>query len=190
MKDEHAIVLDFLQHGKASGKNEPLAQVIGTENFNLLEVVARDDVRLSSGDEVYIGSGDREQVQYIKGKITADDLTETAKSELDFVLEDLIEDNEEKFVKFFNEAAPLTPRQHSLELLPSVGKKHMWKIIEERDEAPFEDFDDIRERVELLPDPVNLITKRLRKELEGEEKHYLFIVPPKSEDSSRGRRRR
>lgn len=190
MKDEHAIVLDFLQHGKPSGKNEPLAQVIGTENFNLLEVVARDDTRLETGEEVYIGSGDREKVRYIKGKVTAEELTETAKSELDYVLEDLVEANEEQFVKFFNESQPITPRQHALELLPSVGKKHMWKIIDARDEESFESFDDIRERVELLPDPVNLIQKRLRKELGGEEKHYLFIVPPKSEeDNRRGSRR-
>lgn len=185
MKDDNAIVLDFLEHGKPSGKREPVAQVIGTENFNLLEVVPREGVRLSSGDDVYIGSGDREKVQYIKGKITEDDLTETAKSELDYVLEDLIEENEDRFVKFFNESAPLTPRQHALELLPSVGKKHMWKIIEERDDDPFESFDDIDDRVDLLPDPRNLVKKRLRKELSGGEKHYLFVVPPKSEDRRR-----
>lgn len=191
MKDEYAIVLDFLEHGRPGGKREPIAQVIGKENFNLLEVVPREDIRLSSGDEVYIGSGDREQVRYIKGKVTSDDLTENAKSELDYVLDDLVEANEDKFVEFFNESAPLTPRQHSLELLPSVGKKHMWKIIEERDESPFEDFDDLKDRVELLPNPRNLIKKRLRKELDGGEKHYLFIIPPKSEDDRRrGRRRR
>lgn len=188
MKDENAIVLDFLEHGRSGGKSEPLAQVIGTENFNLLEVVPREDVRLSSGDEVYIGSGDREDVRYIKGKITAAELTENAKSELDYVLEDLVEENEDKFVEFFNESAPLTPRQHSLELLPSVGKKHMWKIIDERDEGEFESFDDIDDRVDLLPDPRNLVQKRLRQELDGDEKHYLFIVPPKSEDDRRSRR--
>lgn len=190
MKDDNAIVLDFLEHGRSGGKREPMAQVIGKENFNLLEVVPREGIRLSSGDEVYIGSGDREKVRYIKGKVTAEQLTENAKSELDYVLDDLVADNEEKFVKFFNESAPLTPRQHSLELLPSVGKKHMWKIIEERDEAPFDDFDDIDDRVDLLPDPRNLIKKRLRQELEGDEKHYLFIVPPKSDDDRRGRRGR
>lgn len=179
MKDEHAIVLDYLEHGRAGGRNEPLAQVIGTENFNLLEVVPRDDVRMRAGDEVYIGDDEREKVQYIKGKITSNELTSSARSELDYVLEELVEENEDEFVGFFNEAQPLTPRQHALELLPSIGEKHMWQILDEREEGEFESFDDITDRVELLPDPRGILVKRLKKELSGEEKHYLFIVPPK-----------
>lgn len=180
MKDEHAIVLDYLEHGKAGGKNEPLAQVIGTENFNLLEVVPRDGVRLRAGDEVYIGEGDREDIQYIKGKITSRDLTSSAESELDYVLEDLVEENEDRFVEFFNEAEPITPRQHALELIPSIGEKHMWQILDERDDnGDFESFEDLQERVELLPNPVKLLVKRLKSELSGEEKHFLFTRPPK-----------
>lgn len=182
MKDEHAIVLDYLEHGRPGGPSEPVAQVIGTENFNLLEVVPRDEIRVKAGEEVYIGEGDREKIRYIKGKITTRELTETAKSELDYVLEDLVEDNEDTFVEFFNEAAPVTPRQHALELLPSIGEKHMWQILDERDEGEFADLDDLKDRVELLPDPRKILVKRLKKELSGEEKHYLFTVPPKSED--------
>ncbi len=186
MKDEHGIVLDYLEHGRGAQSREPIAQIIGTEHFNLLEIVPREDVRLRAGDRVYIGDGDREQVKYIKGKITSTDLTETAKTELDYALEDLVEENEDTFVEFFNEASPLTPRQHALELLPSVGEKHMWEILDNRDaEGEFESFDDIQERVDLLPDPRKIIKKRLKKELTGEEKHYLFTVPPKSEDRRR-----
>ncbi len=179
MKDEYAIVLDFLEHGRPSQKNEPVAQIIGKENFNLLEVVPREDVRLNAGEEVYIGEGDREKVRYIKGKVTTGELTETAKSELDYVLEDLVEENEERFVEFFNEAEPITPRQHALELLPSIGEKHMWEILDAREEGDFDSLDDLRERVELLPDPKKILVKRLKSELSGEEKHNLFTVPPK-----------
>lgn len=179
MKDEHAIVLDFLENGRPGGHSGPLAQVIGTENFNLLEVVPRDGVRLSAGDDVYIGEGDREDVRYIKGKVTAEELTETAKSELDYVLEELVDENEDDFVDFFNEAEPVTPRQHALELLPSIGEKHMWEILDERDKGDFESLDNLQERVELLPDPRNILVKRLKSELSGEEKRYLFTVPPK-----------
>ena len=38
---------------------------------------------------------------------------------------------------------------HMLELLPGVGKKHMWEIIEARKDKPFESFEDIKNRVKL-----------------------------------------
>ncbi len=185
MRDEHAIVLDFLKHGKAGGKNDRLVQAIGKENFNLLELVAREGKHLKSGDEVYIGEGEREDVEFIKGRITIEELTGNASRELDYILEDLIEENDEKFVKFFNKAGPISTRQHSLELLPNVGKKHMWKIIEKRDIEEFSDLEDLKEKVSLLPDPKKLIKKRLKKELKGGCKRYIFTAPPRSEDKNK-----
>lgn len=162
-----------------------MAQVLGKEYFNLLEVVARDDARLKANEEVYIGDGERDKVKYIKGRITTEDLTGNADSELEYVLDDLIEDNEERFVEFFNQAQPITTRRHSLELLPSVGKKHMREIIDAREAGDFEDFDDIKERVDLLPDPRTIIKKRLKQELEGGRKRYLFAAPPKNENQEK-----
>jgi len=40
----------------------------------------------------------------------------------------------------------------------------------------------MKERVELLPDPRKIVIKRLKEELEGGQKRYLFVTPPKSED--------
>lgn len=185
MKDENAIALDFLEHGHPGGKSIPLAQVIGKKHYNLLEVALRDDVFLKAGEEVYIGSGNREKVKYVKGKITGDDLTGNARSELEYVLKTLVEDNEDQFMEFFNESSPITPRMHALELLPGVGKKHMWEIIEERDKEDFESYEGMKERVDLLPNPQKMLVKRLKNELEGDVKHYLFISPPKDSGGKR-----
>lgn len=185
MKDEYAIVLDFLENGHPGGKPQPLAQVIGEQHFNLLEVAIRDDVHPIVGDRIYIGDGDREKVKYVIGKISQDKLTANAKSEISYVLKKLVDKNKDKFVNFFNEATPLTPRMHSLELLPGIGKKHMWEIIEEREKEDFESFEELKERVKLLPDPEKMLAKRLDKELEGDVKHYLFISPPQ-EKKGRG----
>lgn len=185
MKDEYAIVLDFLEHGKAGGKDDRLVQAIGKSNFNLLELVAREGKHLKSGEEVYIGDGDREDIKFIKGRITMDKLTSNAKGELDYILDDLIEENEEIFIKFFNKSQPISTRQHSLELLPNVGKKHMWKIVDQRDIKDFKDLEDLKERVELLPDPKKLIKKRIKKELKGGCKRYIFLAPPRSEDKKK-----
>ena len=51
----------------------------------------------------------------------------------------------------------------------------MWQIIEVRDEKLFESFSDIKERVKLMPDPEKTIIKRILQELEGNEKHRIFV---------------
>jgi putative nucleotide binding protein len=174
-KDEHIKVLDFLQHGTQGGKDEPVAQGIGTEYYNLLEVVMREDERPKGGEELYIGEGERDKVRYIKRKIEHKDLTGNAKKELEYVLKALIQEKEDEFVEFFNEATPVTPRRHAFELLPGIGTKHMEKLLEEREKEEFESFSDIKERVSSLPDPEKLIVDRIISELKGEEKQNLFL---------------
>jgi putative nucleotide binding protein len=62
---------------------------------------------------------------------------------------------------------------HALELVPGIGKKYMWQLINEREKKPFESFADLQKRTE-LPNPVKLITKRVMEELEGDSKYRLF----------------
>ena len=64
---------------------------------------------------------------------------------------------------------------HQIELLPGLGKKHMWEIIEARKTAPFKDFEDIKKRVKLMPDPKKIIINRIISEITGDEKHHLFV---------------
>lgn len=181
-KDENAVVLDFLPKGKVSdSRSEPTAQVLGNRYFSLLEVILREDEKVEAGDTIYIGSGKRDKVKYIKKSITVDELSTVAKEELEEKLDELIEENEDRFVDFFNNSGPITPRMHQLEALPGVGKKHMWNVIDERKVEEFESLDDLKERVPLLPNPRELIKERVMEELWGDVKHYLFTVP-KSEE--------
>lgn len=174
-KDEYVRVLDFLERGRAGEKDEPTAQGLGAENYNLLEVVMRKDERPKGGEELYIGEGDRDRVQYIKQKIEYDDLTANAKSELKYVLQELVEEKEEEFVEFFNEATPVTPRRHAFELLPGIGSKHMQKLLDEREKEDFKSFKDIEDRVPSVPSPAETIMKRITNELKGEAKRNLFV---------------
>lgn len=183
MKDEWGVVLDYLKHGHPEqSRSVSIAQVLGEEHFNLLEIVPRDDVVLKVMDRVYIGSGKRDQIKSIIGRIEPSKLTANAHSELKFAIESLINKNEKRFIDFFNISGPLTTRQHQLELLPSIGKKHMWQILDERRRKPFENFEDLKTRVTLLPDPKKSIVKRIIDELEGTEKWYLFTSPPRRDD--------
>jgi putative nucleotide binding protein len=183
MRDEYAIVLDFLSRGLAAQRREfAVAQILGEEHFNLLEVVPREEVILKAQDRIYIGEGKRDQIKSIRRKLRASELTATAQTELDIAVEKLVGKNEKKFVDFFNNAGPVTTKQHQLELLPGIGKKHMWQIIEERKKNPFKNFEDLKKRVILLPDPKRAVIKRILDELDGKTKWYLFVVPPRGRE--------
>lgn len=178
-KEEYTIILDFLPNGypfdsTPSHRKTSIAQAIGEEFFSLLEVVPKKDVFLKQHQRVYIGDGKRDEIHHINGKLPIDKLTGSAKSELEFVLNDIVQKNEAKFVEFFNKSQPLSTRMHTLELLPGLGKKHMWEIIEERSE-PFKSFEDLKTRVKLMPDPKKMIVKRIIMEIMGQEKHRLFV---------------
>ncbi len=176
MKDEHVIVLDFLPTGHAmTRRSEPIVQSIGNKYLNLLEIVLKPEMTAKTGDLLYIGEGKWDKVKLIKGRIKYDELTGFAKQELEFVIDKIIEENEKRFLDFFNKAGPLTTRLHSMELLQGIGKKHMWDIIKARKEKPFENFNDLKKRVEMLPDPKKMIKKRIIDELKDIDKHKLFI---------------
>ena len=179
-KEEYAIVLDFLPNGypfdpRPSHKKTAVIQAIGKSRFLLLELVPKAGVFVQPHDEVYIGDGKRDKVHHIMGRLNLEKLTSTARSEVQYVLKELIKANESHFVKFFNKAQPLTTRMHALELVPGLGKKHMWDIIEKRDDQEFTSFQELRDRVRFMPDPEKAILKRIMTELEGKEKHHIFV---------------
>ncbi len=181
-REEHAIILDFLPNGypfdtRPSHLKHPIAQAMGRDHFVILELVPKKEVYLQPHEEVYIGEGKRDKVHHIIGKIPVTKLTYTARSELSFIIMDSIKRNEKRFVEFFNKSQPLSTRMHQLELLPGLGKKHMWEIVEARRDKPFESFEDLQKRVKLMPDPEKAILKRIMLEFEGKEKHTLFVDP-------------
>ena len=188
--EDYAIILDYLplgyvREGSTSYKRKPVAQAIGTEEFTLLELTPKENVTLDIHEKVYIGSGKRDKISRVNRRLPYDKMTSTARVELDYVIEEIIKDKEDKFVHFFNEAGPISTRLHQIELLPGIGKKHMWDIIQTRKEAPFKDFADIKKRVPMLSNPIKLISKRIHLELEaaedrkGKKKYILFTRPPK-----------
>ena len=176
--EEYAYVLDYLQFGRpATDKPRHLAlptvQVLGESYFTLLEAEVRAGAQAALHERVYIGKDRREKINRIIGRIGFTDLTANAKAELLPVLETLITNQEGRFVSFFNNSQAITPRMHSLELLPGIGKKSMWQIINAREKKTFSSFKDIQERSS-ISDPTKVIAKRILDELTGGEKYRIF----------------
>ena len=126
------------------------------------------------------------------GKLDFENLTATSRIELDYAIRDIVEANEEKYVNFFNTADGVSTRLHSLELIPGIGKKYMWDIINAREEKPFESFKDITERLPTLTDPAGMIVNRVKQELDtnnikrgNKGKYYIFTQAPRKPRNNR-----
>ncbi len=176
--EEYGVVLDFLPTGKSfSVRPEPIVQILGETRFTLLEAVPKVQ-GIKIAERIYIGKGERDKISLIKSRLTYQNLTEVAKNELPTAITTIIKNNEKKFVGFFNTASPINIRMHSLELLPGIGKKHLTSLLDAREDKPFESFDDMIERVQLLQDPIKLLTDRILVELKGETRFYILTRPP------------
>jgi putative nucleotide binding protein len=189
--EDRGIVLDFLPQGHPSDPRpihlrEPIAQILGDTFFTLLEIVPVKGVTFSPNERVFIGKGEREKVDRIKRRVGYEELTAAAKAELLPAIESLIAETPERFIEFFNRAAPLTTRFHQLELIPGIGKKLMWAIIEERKKGPFADFQDLEKRVRGLMNPKALVARRIEMELQGSDKYKVFVRPPSRRASGAG----
>jgi len=175
--EEYGIVLDFLQHGHLSDPSRrPVAQIIGIDHLSLLEVAPKKGVFLKPLEKVYVGVEKREKIHHITKKINFNDLTETAKIALEDLIKEAINNQIDKIVDLFNNAGPISTRQHQLELIPGIGKKHMWAIIEEREKKTFNDLEDLKNRVPSTPNPLKAVIKRAIEELEGVDK-YKIVLP-------------
>lgn len=183
-KEEVARILDFLPYGRApeskSFQKQPLVQGIGEANFVLMEMTPKEGVVPAVGTRVYIGSGERDVIDHVNRRIEYADLSNNAKIELPFEVQRIVLENEARFIRFFNSAGPLTTRMHALELLPGIGKKLMWAILNERKKGPFKDFKDLTERIKGLHNPEKLIAKRVEDELMDEKiKYRVFTTEPR-----------
>jgi putative nucleotide binding protein len=181
-KEEVAHVLDFLPYrpDSKSYQKHPIVQAVGEANFVLMEMTPKEGLVPQLGTRVYIGSGERDLIDHVNRRIDYTELSNSAKIELPFILQNIAVNTESRFVRFFNEAGPLTTRMHALELLPGIGKKLMWSILKERKKGPFNSFKDLSERVKGLHTPEKLIAKRIEDELMDDRiKYRVFTAAPR-----------
>ena len=174
-REETAIVLEFLPHGyPLEKKMMPIAQAVGKTKLTLLELVPRRGITLEVGKEVYIGQGKRDEIYYILGRLKREKLTESAKFHLEEVIKKIVKGREKEFVDFFNQSQAINKRMHQIELLPGLGKKHMQEILKQRAEKSFESFEEMKKRIQNLPDPEKAVERRIFKELTEMERYNLF----------------
>jgi putative nucleotide binding protein len=177
----HAVVLDYLPHGRSDDdrpryEKSPVAYAIGEDDFRLFELTLSDDADVGIGDRVVVAPAEaREGLERLR-TVEYDDLSNGARSELQYVVEEVVEANERRFVDFYNDAQPITLRLHQLNLLPGIGKKLRNNVLDERKRGPFESFEELEERVAGLHRPKEVLVERIIEELKDDDLKYRTFV--------------
>ena len=185
-KFREIVVLDLLFHGhpeedRPSWSKTPIAQVLTFPDFVLYEVKMNKNSSIRVQEQkTYEEFINEHELGDVVKKIDFKDLTSTSKALIQPILEKEVLDFEEEFINFFNNSTSITPRMHALKLLPGIGQKHMWEILEARDRQKFVTFQDISDRTS-ISNPTKLIAQRIIKELQRDVKYYLFSKTQKYE---------
>lgn len=175
--EEYAYVLDYTQRGKSAtvrGREGLIVQGIGEEHLTLLELLGVQNMNFEVGERVYIGREGRDKVISVLGRLEYEYISQSAKNDLPAIVEKIVLQNEKRFIDHINNAQPVTPRIHALELIPGIGKTYMLTIIREREKRKFDSFADLQTRVGLR-DPAKLIVKRIVDEIAGQARMNLFV---------------
>ena len=175
--EEYAYVLDCKSRAKSTtvrGRTGVIVVALGEERLTLLEILGIENSTFDVGERIYIGKEGRTKVQSVLGKMDYVKISDSAKDEIPTVVESIVTKNEAKFVDYINNAQPLTPRIHALELIPGIGKTYLNVIIKEREKGAFESFVDIEKRAG-LKEPIKHLTKRIVEEISGEARMNLFV---------------
>lgn len=181
IKEQYAYIIDFLPTGHAEDTRpihlrQPVAQALGADYYILLELSVKENARVEIESRVFVGKGERDVVKHVERRLSYEELTHSAKIELPYMIEKIVKENEAKYVEFYNTAQPITTRLHMLELLPGIGKKMMWAVIDERKKGKFKSFADIETRIKGLHHPEKLMAKRIEEEIQDQNIKYRMFA--------------
>ncbi len=145
--EEYAYVLDFITRGKSTtvrGRDGIIVTALGEERLTILELLAMPNSTFEIGERVYIGKEGRTKILSVLGRLEYNQVSPSSQSELNSVVEKIVAQNEQRFIDYLNNAQPLTPRIHALELIPGIGKTYMKIMLTEREKTKFVDFKDLQ----------------------------------------------
>ncbi len=174
-KFDKAYILDFRPRTRSVNNKRKEGTIITAlegNNFRLLEILGREDSKFDIGNLISLEKN--KQIVMVLGELEYTQISATAISNIPNVVTNIVETYETRFIEYINTSRSLTPRIHSLELIPGIGKAYMKMMLEEREIKKFESYKDIQERVGLY-DPVKHITERIVDELAGKGNVKLFV---------------
>ncbi len=184
--EDYAYILDIgTIAGGRDRREQRIAFALGDNEFKLFELVPKEGAKINIGDRVYIGkeAEKRDAIDHVKRRIGYEELPNMAASEVEYAVADIVKNNEERFIRFYNEAGPISLKKHLLEELPGLGKKTMNAILNERssERGKFKSYEDLASRLAEYQKiqafkPEKLIAARIVLELEDpDRRRYIFV---------------
>ena len=175
--EEYAYVLDYNLRSKSitvRGREGLILQAIGEGRLTLLELLGVQNASFEIGERVFIGREGRNKILSVLGKLEYGAISASAKNDLPNIVDKIVLSSEQRFVSYINNSPPVTPRIHSLELIPGIGKTYMRSIIKERERKKFDSFSEVQARIG-IKDIHKLISKRIVEEISGQVRMNLFV---------------
>lgn len=187
-------ILDILPYGhidrSKSRTGKPIVQAIECPGFNLFEMSYDKDQEIEMQEKITVKNKPGTKLGKVLKRLNYHGLTQTSKELLSSTIQMHLEDQEDRYVKILNNAGPITKKRHSLSLLPGIGEKIMWKIIEERRKNNFESYQDFNERIS-VNNIKEIFSKRILNEIIDDEfKHYLFATRKRNKGQQKSRSRK
>jgi putative nucleotide binding protein len=172
-----SFIIDYYPQGKSlshrrSEDYNPLVVVVTVEKFHFYDVILTVGSEFDVGEDLLLSPRNRNIVRLIK--IGYNQLSSSALSNLPTIIRKIVMVFESRYINFLNQAHPLTSQMHQLQLLPGIGQKRLWAILEARKSNSFSSFSDFSSRTN-ISDPMSIFTNRILLELENSPKYYLFI---------------
>ncbi|MDZ7745693.1 MAG: DUF655 domain-containing protein [Halobacteriales archaeon] len=176
------VTLDVLPNGLPSdnrppSQSTPIAYGLETDSFRLYELTLTADAHVLVGNRLTLAPADDQSEEVARSRrVKHGDLSGTAQSELEYAIEELVEEEEQRFVDYYNEAQPITIRLHQLNLFPGIGKKLRNDILDERKRKPFESFEEVSDRISGLHNPKQTIIDRILEEIHEDDLKYRIFA--------------
>jgi len=170
----HAIVIDMTPQ---TTSEQPLeGTVLSEADFRLYETTFIEGTDVSIGDRLVLApTEEREEIDAFR-EVGFSDLSNTARNELEYAIDAIIDADPQRFYAVYNEAGPISLRLHQLNLLPGIGQKLRDAILDARKRGPFDSFDAVADRVDGLHRPREIIAERILEELEDDTVKYQLFV--------------
>ena len=107
--ESFAYVLDYLPTGRSTEHGfhrEPVALGIGATELKLLEILPKPGVALTVGGRIPLlpQAGVPPPIDHVRRRLGYDELSSTARTELPRALEQIVREDEPRFLRFINEA--------------------------------------------------------------------------------------